>query len=150
MDGLANAENVGALMRNCVASGVQALLAGETCSSLFLRRTVRNSMGALFKLPVLESTNVGETLRELRANGLKCVAAHPCPDGKVLSHADVSGDCCIVFGSEGRGNSAGERGGFSQRQRSGGGVSLRSEPAAGKGISWHSTKRLFGGKSPHE
>src|ERR1035437_1376279 len=106
MDGLANAENVGALMRNCVAFGVQALLAGETCSSLFLRRTVRNSMGALFKLPMLESTNLVETLRELRANGMKCVVAHPCPDGKVLSQADFSGDCCIVFGSEGHGISA--------------------------------------------
>ena len=103
MDGLANAENVGALMRNCVALGVQALIAGETCSSLFLRRTVRNSMGALFKLPVLESKNLAETLRELRAKGIRCIAAHPRPDKKTLSHADFSGDCCVVFGSEGHG-----------------------------------------------
>jgi tRNA G18 (ribose-2'-O)-methylase SpoU len=103
MDGLANAENVGALMRNCVAFGVDALIAGETCSSLFMRRTVRNSMGALFKLRVLESKNLVQTLRELRAHGIKCVAAHPRPDGKILSHANFSGDCCVVFGSEGHG-----------------------------------------------
>ncbi|MEI6078893.1 MAG: hypothetical protein WCS94_25185, partial [Verrucomicrobiota bacterium] len=36
MDGLSNAENVGLLMRTCVAFGVSALIAGETCSSLFL------------------------------------------------------------------------------------------------------------------
>src|ERR1039458_637221 len=54
MDGLSNAENIGVLMRNCVAFGVQALIAGETCSSPFLRRSVRNSMGAIFKLPVFE------------------------------------------------------------------------------------------------
>ncbi len=106
MDGLSNAENVGALMRNCVALGVSALIAGETCSSLFLRRTVRNSMGALFKLPVLESINLAQTLCELRAQGIRCVAAHPRPDGKVLSRADFSGDCCLVFGSEGHGLSA--------------------------------------------
>ena len=103
MDGLANAENVGALMRNCVALGVSALIAGETCSSLFLRRTVRNSMGALFKLPVLESANLVQTLQKLRANGIRCLAAHPRPDGTILSHADFSGDCCVVFGSEGQG-----------------------------------------------
>ncbi len=103
MDGLANAENVGALMRNCVAFGVSALIAGETCSSLFLRRTVRNSMGALFKLPVLESTNLVQTLHELRVQGIRCVAAHPRPDGKVLSHASFTSDCCLVFGSEGHG-----------------------------------------------
>jgi tRNA G18 (ribose-2'-O)-methylase SpoU len=103
MDGLSNAENVGALMRNCVAFGVSALIAGETCSSLFLRRTVRNSMGALFKLPALESANLMQTLRALRARGIRCLAAHPHADKKVLSRADFSGDCCVVFGSEGNG-----------------------------------------------
>jgi tRNA G18 (ribose-2'-O)-methylase SpoU len=103
MDGLSNAENVGALMRNCVAFGVQALLAGETCSSLFLRRTVRNSMGAIFKLPVLESKNLLQTLHELRAKGVHCIAAHPHTDKKVLSQADFTKDCCVVFGSEGHG-----------------------------------------------
>ena len=103
MDGLSNAENVGALMRNCVAFGVSALLAGETCSSLFLRRTVRNSMGAIFKLPVLESADLVQTLRKLRAHGIRCLAAHPHTDKKVLSQADFTGDCCVVFGSEGHG-----------------------------------------------
>jgi tRNA G18 (ribose-2'-O)-methylase SpoU len=106
LDGLSNAENVGALMRNCLAFDVSALIAGETCSSLFLRRTVRNSMGALFKLRVLESKNLEQTLRELRANGIKCIAAHPHTDKKVLSRADFTKDCCIVFGSEGDGVSA--------------------------------------------
>jgi len=103
MDGLSNAENVGTLMRNCVAFGVSALLAGETCSSLFLRRTVRNSMGAIFKLPALESTNLVQTLRALRARGVCCIAAHPHMDKKALSQVDFTKDCCVVFGSEGHG-----------------------------------------------
>jgi len=103
MDELSNSENVGALMRNCVAFGVGALISGETCCSPFLRRTVRNSMGALFKLPVLESPNLVETLRELRAHGVRCLAAHPHTDKKILSRADFTGDVCVVFGSEGHG-----------------------------------------------
>jgi tRNA G18 (ribose-2'-O)-methylase SpoU len=103
MDGLANAENVGTLMRNCLAFDVAALISGETCCNPFLRRTVRNSMGAIFKLPVLESANLVETLRALRAHGVRCLAAHPHTDKKVLSQADFTGDCCIVFGSEGHG-----------------------------------------------
>ena len=103
MDGLSNAENVGALMRNCLAFGVSALLAGETCSSLFLRRTVRNSMGALFKLPVYESPDLVATLRTLRAQNIRCLAAHPHTDQTILSHADFTGDCCVVLGSEGHG-----------------------------------------------
>jgi tRNA G18 (ribose-2'-O)-methylase SpoU len=103
MDGLSNAENVGTVMRNCVAFGVTALIAGETCCSPFLRRTVRNSMGALFKLPVFESPDLVATLRELRRQGIRCIAAHPHTDKKVLSQANFTGDCCVVLGSEGNG-----------------------------------------------
>jgi tRNA G18 (ribose-2'-O)-methylase SpoU len=60
-------------------------------------------MGALFKLPVLESTNLVQTLGELRAQGIKCIAAHPRPDGKTLSQANFTGDCCLIFGNEGYG-----------------------------------------------
>jgi tRNA G18 (ribose-2'-O)-methylase SpoU len=31
------------------------------------------------------------------------VAAHPHTDRKILSQADFTGDCCLVFGSEGTG-----------------------------------------------
>ena len=103
MDGLSNAENVGLLMRNCAAFGVAALIAGETCCSPFLRRTVRNSMGTIFKLPVMESAKLVQTLSELRARGVRCLAAHPHTDKKILSQADFTGDCCVVFGSEGHG-----------------------------------------------
>jgi tRNA G18 (ribose-2'-O)-methylase SpoU len=123
VDALTNAENLGALVRNCVAFGVQALLVGETSSSPFLRRAVRNSMGTIFQLPVIELAKLGlrhrfktkphatkstlaECLKELRARGVRCIAAHPHTDKKRLSQADFSGDCCLVFGSEGYGISA--------------------------------------------
>jgi tRNA G18 (ribose-2'-O)-methylase SpoU len=119
VDALTNAENLGALVRNCVAFGVQALLVGETSSSPFLRRAVRNSMGTIFQLPILEfnlrrdelcesqkSGTLAQALHDLHARGVRCIAAHPHTDRKFLSQADFSGDCCLVFGSEGYGISA--------------------------------------------
>lgn len=120
LDALTNAENLGALVRNCVAFGVQALIVGETSSSPFLRRAVRNSMGTILQLPVVELARIGqwrrpginshtteltlvECLKEFRARGVHCVAAHPHTDRKILSQANFRGDCCIVFGSEGDG-----------------------------------------------
>src|SRR2546422_7608625 len=47
-DGLASAENLGALVRNAAAFGAHGLIVGETCGSPFLRRAVRSSMGAIF------------------------------------------------------------------------------------------------------
>ncbi len=100
VDALANAENLGVLVRNCVAFGVQALLVGETSSSPFLRRAVRNSMGTIFQLPVVEPSILTHALKDLRRRGVRCIAAHPHAAGKTLAQADLSGDCCVVFGSE--------------------------------------------------
>ncbi|HKI68056.1 MAG TPA: RNA methyltransferase, partial [Verrucomicrobiae bacterium] len=124
VDELAKAENLGALVRNCAAFGVQALIVGETSSSPFLRRAVRNSMGTIFQLPVIElnrqanlpghrirparrttppSETLANTLHDLRNRGTHCIAAHPHANKKTLSQADFTKDCCLVFGSEGQG-----------------------------------------------
>lgn len=102
-DGLTSAENIGVLVRNCVAFGAQALVVGETSASPFLRRAVRNSMGTIFQLPVIESDNLVGSLNELRALSIRCIAAHPHTDQRTVSSAKFSKDCCIVFGSEGNG-----------------------------------------------
>jgi len=103
VDSLSSAENLGALVRNCAAFNVQALLVGETSTSPYLRRAVRSSMGTIFQLPVLESANLAATLQELRGRGIRCIAAHPHVDGRTISGADFKGDTCVVFGSEGYG-----------------------------------------------
>ena len=102
-DGLTSAENIGVLVRNCVAFGVQALLVGETSASPFLRRAVRNSMGTIFQLPVIETANLGQILNELRRQGVRCVAAHPHTDKRLLHQTSFKTDACIVFGAEGNG-----------------------------------------------
>lgn len=103
VDGLSSAENLGVLVRNCAAFGVQGLLVGATCVSPFLRRAVRSSMGTVFRLPAVEGLNLPHALNELRRRGVRSVAAHPHVEGRILSQAALNGDCCLVFGSEGYG-----------------------------------------------
>lgn len=69
-------------------------------------------MGAIFQLPVVElgksasrgvpAKTLAATLPVLRERGIRCIAAHP-RGGKLLQDADLSKDCCVVFGSEGTG-----------------------------------------------
>ena len=103
VEGIANAENLGAVVRNCAAFGVHALLLGETCHSPFQRRAVSGSMGTIFEQPVVPVQNLVATLQTLRARGVRCLAAHPRADAKKLARADLRGDCCLVFGAEGPG-----------------------------------------------
>jgi tRNA G18 (ribose-2'-O)-methylase SpoU len=103
VDGLTSAENIGLVVRNGAAFGAQALIVGETSSSPYLRRAVRNSMGTVFQLPIVETDSLATSLGTLRQNGIRCLAAHPHTEQKFLSRADFTGDCCVVFGSEGNG-----------------------------------------------
>jgi tRNA G18 (ribose-2'-O)-methylase SpoU len=103
VEGIASAENLGAVVRNCAAFGAHFLIVGETCGSPFQRRAVSGSMGTIFEQPVAQVENLVEALTELRARGVRCLAAHPRPDAKKLSAVDLRGDCCLVFGAEGPG-----------------------------------------------
>ncbi len=103
LDGLANAENLGVIVRNAAAFGAQGVLVGETCLPPYLRRAVRSSMGNLFLLPVVEPVSLALALRELRRRGFRCIGAHPHAGCRVLPQASLTGDCCIVLGNEGHG-----------------------------------------------
>lgn len=100
---LANAENLGGLIRNCAAFGVSGLVTGETCCSPFLRRATRASMGTLFRVPIVESPHLQSALLFMRESGIRCLAAHPRPDSPAPWDLDLTGDVCLVVGSEGNG-----------------------------------------------
>jgi tRNA G18 (ribose-2'-O)-methylase SpoU len=106
-DGLSSAQNMGVLVRNCAAFGAAPLIVGESSSSPYLRRAVRSSMGTVFRLPVIEAESLARALGELRAGGVRIIGAHPQAGSVRVEEADLAGDCCIVFGSEGYGLSAG-------------------------------------------
>jgi len=102
VDGLSSAQNIGALVRNCAGFGAHAFITAGNSSSPFLRRAIRASMGTIFKMPVLETDGLLPMVHRLKAAGLRCVAAHP-HTGRRIEQATLSGDACIIFGSEGYG-----------------------------------------------
>lgn len=103
VEGIASTENLGALVRSAAAFAAHFLIVGETCVSPLQRRAVSGSMGTIFQQPFLRTDSLVATLQELRANGVRCLAAHLSADAKNLANVDLRGDCCIVFGAEGPG-----------------------------------------------
>ena len=102
LDGLVHAENVGVVVRNAAAFGAHALLYDHTTSSPYLRRAVRNSMGAIFRLPAIETPDLAGFLPELAGRNIKVVAADP-NGGSLIHDTDLSGHVCVVLGNEGEG-----------------------------------------------
>jgi tRNA G18 (ribose-2'-O)-methylase SpoU len=106
VEGIASADNLGAVVRSCAAFGAHFLIVGETCGSPFQRRAVAGSMGTIFEQPLVRVASLVETLTTLRARGVRCLAAHPRPGATKLAAVDLRGDCCLVFGAEGPGLTA--------------------------------------------
>ena len=102
-DGIGNAENMGALIRNCAAFGAHGLILAKNCCDPYLRRSVRSSMGTIFNLPIVRASHLPSIIETLRSHGVVCVAAHPHGASKSIHDAQLFKDLCIVFGSEGHG-----------------------------------------------
>jgi tRNA G18 (ribose-2'-O)-methylase SpoU len=100
LDGLADAENVGSILRTCAAFGVDGVLVGPNTASPWLRRAIRVSMAAPLWVPVHLVPDLAAALRPHRA-----LAAHlhgvPLP----YTAADLRGGVCLVFGAEADGPS---------------------------------------------
>ena len=102
IDEIMNAENLGVIIRNCVAFGVDGLIVGETSADPYLRRAVRNSMGNIFKLPIIYCNNLISTLNDLKIKIL-IFLLRTRKTSQSIFDADFKNDCCIIFGSEGNG-----------------------------------------------
>lgn len=102
-DGLANAENMGTIIRNTAAFGGNGLIVGETSTSPLLTRTIRASMGTVFDLPFIHDEHLVNTLKDLKRLGVRIVGAHAHDDEETIAGVDFRRDVCLVFGSEGHG-----------------------------------------------
>jgi tRNA G18 (ribose-2'-O)-methylase SpoU len=95
LDGLANAENVGAILRSCAAFGVDGVILGPGTASPWLRRAVRVSLGAPLVVPVHTTPDLAAALR-----GLNAYAAHIHGDRRDYRSVDYTKNVSLVLGSE--------------------------------------------------
>ena len=96
--------NVGTLIRSAAAFGFDGVILSEGCASPYAPKTLRASMGAAVRVPVIESGPLPPALARLRQLGIRCLAAaleHSEPLGPVP--AAHPGGVCVVVGSEGQG-----------------------------------------------
>ncbi len=100
LNGLANAENVGAIMRNCVAFGIQNLIVDKKCSPPYMRRSIKTSMGAVFKLNIFYCEELQESLSKISH---ELVLAHPRDEAIDLKDFTFPKEYILVIGSEGHG-----------------------------------------------
>ena len=96
--------NVGTLLRSAAAFGFDGVLLSDGCASVWAPKTLRASMGAAVRVPVIEAGEMPGTIAALRAKNITCLAA-ALYQSQPLSAAKASypGGVCVVIGSEGQG-----------------------------------------------
>lgn len=105
LEGVQDPGNVGTILRTADAFGADGLLLLPGCADLYNHKTVRSSMGAVFRLPAWSCGL--EQLRELAArSGLALLGTALRADTMDLREADLR-QSIVLLGSEGRGLSAG-------------------------------------------
>lgn len=96
--------NVGTLLRSAAAFGFDGVLLSDGCAAPFAPKTLRASMGAAVRLPVIETDDLPAALHILREKGVACLAAALYRSEPLSAAArEYPGGVCVVIGSEGQG-----------------------------------------------
>jgi TrmH family RNA methyltransferase len=98
LDGISNPGNMGTIIRTAEAAGVDAILTINNCVDIYNPKTVRSSMGSIFRMKIFETANV-DTLENL---GFRIITTS-LHDSKPIQDVDFSGKIAIVVGSEATG-----------------------------------------------
>lgn len=100
-------DNMGSIIRSCTAFGCNALIVGPLSVDPWSRRSIRVSMGNIFKIPVIEPESQVdfESMLNLLANrfGYHLMAATGAPDSRQLPMPRPAQRLAIVLGNEAHG-----------------------------------------------
>jgi tRNA G18 (ribose-2'-O)-methylase SpoU len=101
---IANAENMGAIIRVSAAFGADALVLGERSCDPFWRQSIRVSMGTIFTLPLVRSDELLRDLKRLRREwDVELVATVLDEQAEPLSSARRAAKLGLLFGNEAQG-----------------------------------------------
>ena len=101
LEGVQDPGNVGTVIRTANAFGVDAVILLEGCADLYQPKTVRSTMGAIFRQRVIRTT-LAALPGFLRENGLPLYGAALAPDALDVRSIDLHASA-VAVGSEGRG-----------------------------------------------
>mgnify|MGYP001826563261 FL=1 len=103
LEGLNDAENLGAIARAARAFGVDGLVIDPTCTDPYSRRTVRVSMGEVLGLPIVRVARWETVVDRLREEGVETWAMTPDADADDLWSIAVPDRVAVCLGAEGPG-----------------------------------------------
>ena len=102
LDNLQDPGNLGTIVRTAEAAGVDAVLMSKDCVDIYNPKTIRSTMGSIYRVPTIYIEDTLKLLEEFRKNDIKSYAAHL--DGKhSYDQENYQSGTAILIGNEGNG-----------------------------------------------
>ena len=95
--------NLGAIIRCAAALGVDRLILSTDCADVYHPRTVRASMGTLFRQKIDRTDRLPEVILQLKEQGRRVFAATLDDRARKLGEFEPLPGDCVVIGNEGHG-----------------------------------------------
>jgi tRNA G18 (ribose-2'-O)-methylase SpoU len=107
---IANADNLGGILRNAAAFGADAVVLGPGCCDPLYRKSIRVSMGAALRVAFCDADDWPGDLDRLRAAGFSVAALTPSPHAQDIrewsARLEPGARIALLAGSEGAGLSS--------------------------------------------
>lgn len=95
--------NMGTILRSAAAFGVDTLILSDDCADIYNPRTVRASMGAIFRQKISVCSDYCGTIAKLKSNGYGIYAALPSEKALPLCSVPSGRKISFIIGNEGHG-----------------------------------------------
>lgn len=94
--------NLGTMMRTGEGAGVTAVIMSKNTVDLFNPKTIRSTMGSIYRVPFVVAENLPDTIAQLKAAGVSLYAAHLKGENSYDGY-DYTKPTGFLIGNEGNG-----------------------------------------------
>lgn len=102
LDNLQDPGNLGTIVRTAEGAGVNAVFMSRDCVDIYNPKTIRSTMGSIYRMPTIYIEDIPMLLEKFRKKGICSYAAHL--EGKrSYEEENYCGGTAILIGNEGNG-----------------------------------------------
>lgn len=102
LEGLQDPGNLGTMLRTSEAAGFDLILADKNTVDAYNPKVIRSTMGSIYRVPIIYTDDLKESLKELKENNIKLFAAH-LKGNKSYRNEEYTNKTAILIGNEGKG-----------------------------------------------
>ena len=102
VENLQDPGNLGTILRTAEGAGVTGILMDRECVDIYNPKTIRSTMGSVYRMPFVYVEDLGKGIQDLKDKGITTYAAHL--EGKhSYDEENLTNPCAFLIGNEGNG-----------------------------------------------